>query len=120
MPDKHEQVQKRSTFHLSAECPRYDYFKLGGPLIHSSLCIISPAIPDDCGALSDVRVGKIKRAIDGDSRGRWGASFGETQGRRWRELLIIISLCCMNAAFHSWKRCVPFTTLTESVAEISE
>lgn len=58
--NKREQVQKRPTFDLSAECPRYDYFKLGGwwwgALIHSPLDggnsprAIFPAIPDDRGS----------------------------------------------------------------------
>lgn len=72
------------------------------------------------GALSDVRIeeeGEGEGAIHGDSWGRWGASFGETQGRCWRELLVITGLCRMNAAFHGGKCCVAFTRLTESAAE---
>lgn len=71
------------------------------------------------GALSDVRVEEEeeKGAIHGGSWGRWGASFGETRGPCWRELLVITGLCRMNAAFHGGKCCVAFTRLTESAAD---
>lgn len=65
------------------------------------------------GALSDVRVGKTKGAIDGDSRGRWGALFGETQERTSHNHQFVPRECC-------FPRLETFTTLTESVTSGSQ